>query len=167
MKIKYFLWLSDIDRNTISCNIFCPRTGVQKGVAWCRCDGIPGLMVGEVLCCTWQDVVAPPDGHWSRTRWGQVPGARWPQSANTRTQEHVNLDIEYLHLFLSWKSTFDRFFSYKLNMNGCKLLLVLFCTATCIQAEDTVPETIYLPYSETEDVDFTISLPSNVGCYQW
>ena len=52
-------------------------------------------------------------------------------------------------------------------MDGCKLLLVLFCTATCIQAEDTVPETIYLPYSETEDVDFTISRPSNVGCYQW
>ena len=52
-------------------------------------------------------------------------------------------------------------------MNGRKFLLVLFCTATYIQAEDTVPETIYLPYSETEDVDFTISLPSNVGCYQW
>eukprot|EP00090_Calanus_glacialis_P028282 TRINITY_DN45475_c0_g1_i1.p1 TRINITY_DN45475_c0_g1~~TRINITY_DN45475_c0_g1_i1.p1 ORF type:complete len:919 (-),score=251.02 TRINITY_DN45475_c0_g1_i1:238-2994(-) len=34
-------------------------------------------------------------------------------------------------------------------------------------AEQEVPETIFLPYSETEDVDFTIDRPSRVGCYQW
>jgi len=33
--------------------------------------------------------------------------------------------------------------------------------------EQEVPETIFLPYSETEDVDFTIDRPSRVGCYQW
>ena len=41
---------------------------------------------------------------------------------------------------------------------------VLVSLASC---DDAKPETIYLPYSETEDVDFTIARPSNIGCYQW
>ena len=34
-------------------------------------------------------------------------------------------------------------------------------------SDEAKPETIYLPYSETEDVDFTIARPNNIGCYQW
>jgi len=44
-------------------------------------------------------------------------------------------------------------------------LLAGILSSTC--GEQEVPETIFLPYSETEDVDFTIERPSRVGCYQW
>ena len=37
----------------------------------------------------------------------------------------------------------------------------------CDDVKVETPDTIYLPYSESEDVDFTISRPSKVGCYQW
>ena len=33
--------------------------------------------------------------------------------------------------------------------------------------KEETPDTIYLPYSETEDVDFTLERPNNIGCYQW
>ena len=33
------------------------------------------------------------------------------------------------------------------------------------QVKTEVPDTIYLPYSESEDVDFTIA--RKTGCYQW
>ena len=40
-----------------------------------------------------------------------------------------------------------------------------------ILAEDDPLEDVqtefYLPYSETEDVDFSLSKPSGFGCYQW
>ena len=48
------------------------------------------------------------------------------------------------------------------------LLVVGACAGEQVeQVEQVVPETIFLPYSETEDVDFTIERPSKVGCYQW
>ena len=46
-------------------------------------------------------------------------------------------------------------------------LSLLHPLAICDEAKEEVPDTIYLPYSETEDVDFTISRPSKIGCYQW
>ena len=46
----------------------------------------------------------------------------------------------------------------------CVSLGVLSSLVNCDEAK---PETIYLPYSETEDVDFTIARPNNIGCYQW
>ena len=33
--------------------------------------------------------------------------------------------------------------------------------------EDDVQTEFYLPYSETEDVDFSISRDAGYGCYQW
>ena len=53
----------------------------------------------------------------------------------------------------------------QLTMQLVGLLLSLTCTLSLGESE--VPETIYLPYSETEDVDFTIDRPTRVGCYQW
>ena len=47
----------------------------------------------------------------------------------------------------------------------CSLLLAT--TFALVFAEQEVPETIFLPYSETEDVDFTIDRPNKIGCYQW
>lgn len=46
-------------------------------------------------------------------------------------------------------------------------LLPLLLLAVVIGAEQFVPETIFLPYSETEDVDFAIERPGRVGCFQW
>ena len=47
------------------------------------------------------------------------------------------------------------------------MLLLLSLAAAVLAADQFVPETIFLPYSETEDVDFTIERPGRVGCYQW
>ena len=47
------------------------------------------------------------------------------------------------------------------------LQLLLLPIAVVLGAEQFAPETIFLPYSETEDVDFTIERPGRVGCYQW
>jgi len=47
----------------------------------------------------------------------------------------------------------------------CSLLLAT--PFASVFAEQEVPETIFLPYSETEDVDFTIDRPNKIGCYQW
>ena len=46
-------------------------------------------------------------------------------------------------------------------------LLPLLIPVVIVGAEQLVPETIFLPYSETEDVDFAIERPGRVGCYQW
>ena len=46
-------------------------------------------------------------------------------------------------------------------------LLPLLLLAVVNGAEQFVPETIFLPYSETEDVDFAIERPGRVGCFQW
>jgi hypothetical protein len=52
------------------------------------------------------------------------------------------------------------------------LLVVFLLTVTLTLAE--VPEALqdlqtefYLPYSVTEDVDFSITRPGGFGCYQW
>ena len=53
-----------------------------------------------------------------------------------------------------------------------KVLLLLFalsgsrCDDDFDDGDDSQTE-FYLPYSETEDVDFSLSRPSGVGCYQW
>ena len=47
------------------------------------------------------------------------------------------------------------------------MLLLLSLAAVVLGVEQFVPETIFLPYSETEDVDFTIERPGRVGCFQW
>jgi len=51
-------------------------------------------------------------------------------------------------------------------MNLLLVCLITVCLSSVL-GEQEVPETIFLPYSETEDVDFTIDRPSRVGCYQW
>ena len=55
---------------------------------------------------------------------------------------------------------------------GCKLFLGILCLMKIAYCE--VPEALqdlqtefYLPYSVTEDVDFSISRPGGYGCYQW
>ena len=52
-------------------------------------------------------------------------------------------------------------------VQGFEMLRLLPLLAVVLAAEPFVPETIFLPYSETEDVDFTIERPGRVGCYQW
>merc|ERR1712013_79677 len=52
------------------------------------------------------------------------------------------------------------------TMNLLLVCLITVCLSSVL-GEQEVPETIFLPYSETEDVDFTIDRPSRVGCYQW
>ena len=59
------------------------------------------------------------------------------------------------------------------------LLCILSIIVLAHGEEDTevgepIPEAIqdlqtefWLPYSETEDVDFTLSRPEGYGCYQW
>lgn len=49
-------------------------------------------------------------------------------------------------------------------------ILVVALAATSISAEDDFEDgqtEFFLPYSETEDVDFHISRPGGSGCYQW
>ena len=53
------------------------------------------------------------------------------------------------------------------NRFEAMLKLLLLLIAAVLGSEQFVPETIFLPYSETEDVDFTIERPGRVGCYQW
>ena len=47
------------------------------------------------------------------------------------------------------------------------LLITAAATAEDQKHKEERPDTIYLPYSETEDVDFSIDRPNNIGCYQW
>ena len=61
------------------------------------------------------------------------------------------------------RSYTDIFWSTMTLLLGC---LITACLSSVL-GEQEVPETIFLPYSETEDVDFTIDRPSRVGCYQW
>lgn len=46
------------------------------------------------------------------------------------------------------------------------LLLFLVIGANAIEVEK-IQKTFYLPYSETEDVDFTIDSGDRIGCYRW
>ena len=52
--------------------------------------------------------------------------------------------------------------------------LVCLLVALAFEAKCEVPEELedlqtefYLPYSETEDVDYTFQRPVGYGCYQW
>ena len=53
------------------------------------------------------------------------------------------------------------------NVGLCILLMTAGFSAEDKTPKEETPDTIYLPYSETEDVDFSIERPNNVGCYQW
>ena len=53
------------------------------------------------------------------------------------------------------------------NVGLCILLITASSTAQDKKPIEERPDTIYLPYSETEDVDFSIDRPNNIGCYQW
>ena len=44
---------------------------------------------------------------------------------------------------------------------------LLHTLVICDEVKVETPDTIYLPYSESEDVDFAIARPSKIGCYQW
>lgn len=49
-------------------------------------------------------------------------------------------------------------------------LLPLFLFVSLTFAEDPLEDVqteFYLPYSATEDVDFSLSKPGGFGCYQW
>ena len=52
------------------------------------------------------------------------------------------------------------------------LCLLFVALAIVARAEDEdaledVQTEFYLPYSTTEDVDFSLSKPGGFGCYQW
>ena len=53
------------------------------------------------------------------------------------------------------------------NIGLCILLMTAGYSAQEEKPKEESPDTIYLPYSETEDVDFSIERPNNIGCYQW
>ena len=53
--------------------------------------------------------------------------------------------------------------------NLCLLFVVLAIVARA-EDEDALEDVqteFYLPYSTTEDVDFSLSKPGGFGCYQW
>lgn len=48
------------------------------------------------------------------------------------------------------------------------LFLSVFLAYALAQEDfDDEQKEFYLPYSETEDVDFSLSQETNNGCYQW
>ena len=49
----------------------------------------------------------------------------------------------------------------------CILLMTAGASSEDQKPPEERPDTIYLPYSETEDVDFSVERPNNIGCYQW
>ena len=46
-------------------------------------------------------------------------------------------------------------------------LCLFFIFAKAEDALEDVQTEFYLPYSTTEDVDFSLSKPGGFGCYQW
>ena len=49
-----------------------------------------------------------------------------------------------------------------------RLSLLLFLVRLSTSSEfDDVQTEFFLPYSETEDVDFSIVRPGGMGCYMW
>ena len=54
--------------------------------------------------------------------------------------------------------------------NLCLLVVVLAIVAKAEDGEDALEDVqteFYLPYSTTEDVDFSLNKPGGFGCYQW
>ena len=47
------------------------------------------------------------------------------------------------------------------------LLMVGLATSEIPEALQDLQTEFFLPYSVTEDVDFSISRPGGFGCYQW
>jgi hypothetical protein len=47
------------------------------------------------------------------------------------------------------------------------LLLLKVALAEVPEALQDLQTEFYLPYSVTEDVDFSLSRPGGFGCYQW
>ena len=52
--------------------------------------------------------------------------------------------------------------------------LVLLLSTSTVLVKSDIPEELedlqtefYMPYSETEDVDYTFTRPPGYGCYQW
>ena len=46
-------------------------------------------------------------------------------------------------------------------------LLLFFAVISLAEDFEDLQTEFYLPYSETEDVDFSIQRPGGTGCYQW
>ena len=103
-----------------------------------------------------------------RSSAGRPPGDRAPDGGDRVKQ--VNIERKKRLQLGGWKV--ERGWS---GQGGCgagieleaMLQLLPLMIAVVIGAEQFVPETIFLPYSETEDVDFTIERPGRIGCYQW
>ena len=55
-----------------------------------------------------------------------------------------------------------------MNLRGLTLVMLTFLVGQ-MRSEDfeDLQTEFYLPYSETEDVDFSIVRPGGYGCYQW
>ena len=47
------------------------------------------------------------------------------------------------------------------------VICLLFGVILADDPLEDVQTEFYLPYSATEDVDFSLSKPSGFGCYQW
>jgi len=45
--------------------------------------------------------------------------------------------------------------------------LIGFTISETPEALQDIQTEFYLPYSETEDVDFSLTRPMGFGCYQW
>jgi len=46
-------------------------------------------------------------------------------------------------------------------------LVVAFFGLQALAEEEDLQTEFYLPYSVTEDVDFSLSRPGGFGCFQW
>ena len=62
--------------------------------------------------------------------------------------------------------TFGLIKEYTMKLHNFVICL-LFGVILADDALEDVQTEFYLPYSATEDVDFSLSKPSGFGCYQW
>ena len=120
-------------------------------------------LVAHRVCCTqvYQCCGGPMARHLVRFRSsaGRPPGDRVPDGSNRVKQVNTEKGENFESVQLEGR--------LRLDQSAMLQLLPLLILPVVIGAEQFVPETIFLPYSETEDVDFTIERPGRVGCYQW
>ena len=89
---------------------------------------------------------------------GRPPGDRVPDGSNRVKQVNTEKGEKFESVQLEGRLRLCQI---------AMLQLLPLLIPVVIGADQFVPETIFLPYSETEDVDFTIERPGRVGCYQW
>ena len=87
----------------------------------------------------------------------------WAHLLGLKVCEVLNVATLTVRTNNNWELTSSR----EMTSRNIQFFLLLSSILHNVICSDTKPDTIYLPYSETEDVDFTIAIPGNKGCYQW